>query len=166
MSTQGMNKTVTVRPIEDRDVDDLLRMMASLSEHEGAPPPPMDATEIRRWGLGEHARFGGLVAERGGRIVGYLFHHDGFHIGQGRPGLVLMDLFVEQDQRGHGVGSALMAALARAAQARQCGWISLQVHPDNPGAMDFYRAIGARRYRAADYEIAGMDLRALAEGGL
>lgn len=147
-------------------MDDLLRMMAALSEHEGAPPPPMSGAEIRRWGLGEQARFGGLVAERGGRIVGYIFHHDGFHIGQGKPGLVLMDLFVEADHRGRGVGSALMAALARTAQERHCGWISLQVHPDNPGAMDFYRAIGARRYRAADYEIAGMDLRALAEGGL
>jgi ribosomal protein S18 acetylase RimI-like enzyme len=74
-----------------------------------------------------------------------------------------MDLFVESRCRGRGVGRALMTALAKEALARSCRWVSWQVHPDNGDAMDFYRAVGGRRYRAADFEFGIDALTRLAE---
>lgn len=145
--------TVIVRPITPEDAPDLARMAAALSAHEGAPVPPFDAATVRRWGFGADRRFDGVVATAGGRTVGYALFHDGFHVGQGAPGLVLMDLYTEPAMRRRGVGRALMAAVADAARRRAGTWVVWQAHPDNPDGLAFYRSIGARRYRAADFEL-------------
>ena len=104
----------------------------------------------------------GLVAEKDAVVVGYLLHRDAFHVGNGRPGLVLMDLYVDDTCRGQGIGFALMASLANRALEKNATWIAWQVDTENVYGMAFYRAIGGRRYRAADFEIAGSHLRALA----
>lgn len=145
---------VSVRPIVPEDAPDLARMAAALSAHEGAPAPPFDAATVRRWGFGPDRRFAGMLAEAAGRPVGYALFHDGFHVGQGAPGLVLMDLYVEPAARRHGVARRLMAAVGDAARARGGTWVTWQAHPENLEGLAFYRAIGARRYRAADFELA------------
>jgi len=155
----------TVRALAPKDADRVVEMAAGLSAHEGAPPPPFDRGAYLQWGFGAGARFGGLVAEVGGHPIGYILYHQGFHVGRGAPGLFLMDLFVEAGFRGRGIGRALMAALARYAEAEGETWITWQVHPDNRGAMDFYRSVGARRYRAADFELDRFAIGDLARDG-
>jgi GNAT superfamily N-acetyltransferase len=159
----ALEARIRIRALEPGDAGRVAELAASLSAFEGAPPPPFHAEDVVRWGTGPDRRFDGMVAERDGRVVGYLLHHSGFHVGHGGPGLVLMDLFVESRARGYGVGRALMAALAQEAQARSCRWITWQVHPENASAMDFYRAVGGRRYRAADFELGLAAIAALAE---
>ncbi|MEQ9334488.1 GNAT family N-acetyltransferase [Thalassobaculum sp.] len=146
--------TVTIRPMAPDDAPAIARMARALSAHEGAAPPPFDAEAVRRWGFGPGRRFDGMVADRGGRAVGYALFHDGFHVGRGMPGLMLMDLYAEPAVRRHGVGRALMAAVAEEARRRGGTWVVWQVHPDNLEGLAFYRALGARRYRAADFELA------------
>lgn len=145
--------TVTVRPMAVADAADIARMAAALSAEEGADPPPFDADAVRRWGFGDDRRFDGLVAEIGGKTVGYALFHDGFHVGKGAPGLFLMDLFTRPEARRRGVGRALMMALVDAARRRGGCWVVWQVQPDNSDALAFYRHIGGRRYRAADFEL-------------
>lgn len=145
--------TVTVRPMHPDDAPELARMAAELSAHEGAPPPPFDAGTVRRWGFGPDRRFDGVVAVADGQTAGYALFHDGFHVGRGSPGLVLMDLYTAPEARRRGVGRALMAAVTDAARQRGGGWVVWQVHPDNTEALAFYRALGGRRYRAADFEL-------------
>jgi GNAT superfamily N-acetyltransferase len=74
----------------------------------------------------------------------------------------LHDIFVVPAARGHGVGYALMTALA--AETVRAGAVSLEwgVHSANTGALEFYRRLGAR---GAEVRIMGVDgerLRALA----
>ena len=145
--------TVIVRPMIHADGPDVARMAAALSAHEGAAPPPFDAETVRRWGFGPDRRFDGLVAAASGVTVGYALFHDGFHVGQGAPGLFLMDLYTDPAVRRQGVGRALMTALIEVARRRRGTWIVWQAHPDNREALDFYRAIGGRRYRAMDFEL-------------
>ena len=133
---------IRIRALAPEDAGRVAELAASLSAFEGAPPPPFHAEDVVRWGTGPD--------------------HGGFHVGHGGPGLVLMDLFVESRARGYGVGRALMAALAQEALARSCRWITWQVHPENASAMDFYRAVGGRRYRAADFELGLTAIAALA----
>lgn len=135
------------------DGPDVARMAAALSAHEGADPPPFDADTVRRWAFGPDRRFDGLVAELTGRTVGYALFHDGFHVGQGAPGLFLMDLYTDPTVRRRGVGRALMDALTAVARSRGGTWIVWQAHPENREALAFYRAIGGRRYRAMDFEL-------------
>ncbi len=146
--------TVVVRAMTPDDAPAIARMASALSAHEGADPPPFDAAAVRRWGFGPDRRFDGVVAERDGNPVGYALFHDGFHVGRGRPGLLLMDLYAEPPVRRCGIGRALMAAVAETARRRGGSWVVWQAHPDNVEGLAFYRAIGARRYRAADFELA------------
>src|SRR4029077_9557001 len=56
-----------------------------------------------------------LLAEEDGAPVGFALFFHNFSTFLARPGLYLEDLFVIPEHRGHGVGRALLAALARLA---------------------------------------------------
>ncbi|WPZ36651.1 GNAT family N-acetyltransferase [Thalassobaculum sp. OXR-137] len=161
MQDQPDRPDFRIRPMQEADADRVIAMIAALSAHEGAPPPPMDAAELIRWSLGDDARFSALVAERRGRVVGYALFHESFHIGRGRPGSALMDLFVDRGHRRRGIARALLAAVARTTLARQGDWMTWQAHPRNVEALTFYEAIGARRFAAADFEMADKALERL-----
>lgn len=154
MPRRSNSPRTVIRPLEDGDLDRVIAMMAGLSGAEDMPAPTVDRDALKRWALDDRPRFEGLVATLDGRPVGYLFHHDGFHIAHAAPGLVLMDLFVLPEVRRRGVGRALMAALARRARRRSCTWVSWQARPEASEAVAFYRSLGATRYRAADFELA------------
>lgn len=62
-----------------------------------------------------------------------------------RPGLYLEDLFVNPNQRGRGIGKALLIHLARLANARGCGRMEWTVLDWNQPAIEFYESLGARR---------------------
>lgn len=154
-----------VRAMTAEDAGRVVEMIAALSAHEGAPPPPMDRKALVVWSLGEEARFSALVAEIGGAVIGYALFHDGFHIGRGRPGTLLMDLYVEPAHRRRRIARALIAEVARATVGRGGDWITWQAHPRNVEALTFYESIGARRYAAADYELADRAFDTIVESG-
>jgi ribosomal protein S18 acetylase RimI-like enzyme len=77
-----------------------------------------------------------LVAENDGRIIGAVM--GGF---DGRRGLVY-HLAVAAEQRGNGIGAALMNELESRLSAKGCRKYYLLVTPDNLGVIDFYRALG------------------------
>lgn len=156
--TGGAGTGVAIRAMQADDAARVMEMIAALSAHEGAPPPPMDAAALVRWSLGDDARFAAIVAETGGSIAGYALFHEGFHIGRGRPGSLLMDLYVDPPWRRRGIARSLLAAVARATVDRDGDWVTWQAHPQNVEALRFYQAVGARRYAAADYELAGPTL--------
>lgn len=163
MRDDAVGRTVRVRPMTPADADRVVAMIAALSAHEGAPPPPMNSASLLRWSQGDDARFSAVVAEARGAVIGYALYHEGFHIGRGRPGTVLMDLFVEAAHRRHGIARLLLAAVARNTLARQGDWMTWQAHPRNGEALSFYESIGARRFAAADFELADRALRRLIE---
>jgi len=82
-----------------------------------------------------------LVAERDGRLVGlahYLFHRTTIGI---EPTCYLQDLFTVQEQRGTGVGRALISAVceqARLAGSARLYWLT---HESNKVAMKLYDQI-------------------------
>jgi GNAT superfamily N-acetyltransferase len=61
----------------------------------------------------------------------------------GRRSLWLEDLFVRPEQRGAGVGRALLAALAALARERGCGRFEWAVLDWNEPAIRFYESLGA-----------------------
>ena len=65
----------------------------------------------------------------------------------GRPGLYLEDLFVRPALRSHGIGRALLRALARIARERNCGRMEWAVLDWNEPALKFYKSLGARQMK-------------------
>jgi GNAT superfamily N-acetyltransferase len=92
------------------------------------------------------ARWGVLVARRGGRVVGgavLAFDTPGMTMLDGRSDLaVLWDLRVEPGARGQGVGTALFEAAEHWARARSCRRLKVETQNVNVPACRFYAARG------------------------
>lgn len=121
-----------------------------------------------RFGFGAERRFEALIAEETGPsghgdAIGYALFCDMFHVGLGTPGLHMIDLFVEPRCRRFGVGRGIVAALARLCRGRDGTWMTWQCLPSNVAAMAFYDRIKGRRFNAANFELAGDALAAIAE---
>ncbi len=101
------------------------------------------AEDIRRYGFGDRPAFECLIAELDGRPVGFALFFANFSTWEGRPGIYLEDLYVDEAARGHGVGRDLMAALARQVVERGGERLDFSVLDWNP-ARRFYGRVGAR----------------------
>ena len=61
---------------------------------------------------------------------------------RGARGLYVVDLYVEPETRGRGVGELLLRLSARRAAARGAQFIKLEVDETNAGAERFYQRLG------------------------
>jgi GNAT superfamily N-acetyltransferase len=86
-----------------------------------------------------------LIAEWNGSPCGFALYFFNFSTFVGRPGLYLEDLFVRPAQRKHGIGRALLRALARIASQRGCGRMEWAVLDWNEPALRFYKSLDARQ---------------------
>jgi len=102
--------------------------------------------------LGEHL-FGekpyieALVAEVGGRIVGFALFFANYSTFLTKPGIYLEDIFVLPDYRSQGIGKALLIAVAKIAVARDAGRLEWSVLDWNQPAIDFYEKMGAKVFQ-------------------
>ena len=88
-----------------------------------------------------------LMAEWDGAPAGFALYFFNFSTFVGRPGLYLEDLFVRPEQRAHGIGRALLRALARIATQRNCGRMEWAVLDWNEPALRFYKSLDARQMK-------------------
>lgn len=102
----------------------------------------LDAAAIERDGFGLDPAFAGLVALEGGRVAGYLLHHDGYDSDAARRVLFVADLFVQATARGRGLGAALMLEAGRIASMRGAAQLVWTVDTRNVAARRFYERIG------------------------
>jgi len=132
-----------IRRATVRDTALLRTMIRELAEYEHE----LDLVTIReedlaRDGFGEKARFRALTAEWDEQPAGYALFFDYYSTWTGR-GLFLEDLFVREAFRRRGIGTALLAAVARVAVDEQCYGIHWEVVDWNQKAIDLYTALGA-----------------------
>lgn len=74
--------------------------------------------------------------------VGVILYYAGYDTLSGSTGYHLADIVVTHTHRKHGVGKALMQALAAHALAEDKAWLSLTVLSRNANARAFYQALG------------------------
>jgi GNAT superfamily N-acetyltransferase len=137
----------TLRDATPDDVDEIARLVRELALYEKEPDAVTATPDHFREALfpmGASPAAYGIVAVRQGRVVGLAVWFTTFSTWTGRPGIWLEDLFVEPEQRGLGIGKALLARLAATCVER--GWTRLEwaVLDWNEPSIDFYRAQGAR----------------------
>ena len=112
------------------------------------------------------ALFDALLAERGGRPLGFCLFFTSFSSWRGEPGVYVQDLYVAEEARDSGLGRQLVAATARHACERGARYLRLSVARDNQAARDFYARVGLTH--AADeciYQAADADFERLAGAG-
>jgi GNAT superfamily N-acetyltransferase len=155
---------VIVRTATPADVPAILRLIRALATYE-REPDAVKATEAMLHGtlFADGAQVFGHVIEIEGSVAGIAIWFLNYSTWTGRPGIYLEDLFVADEARGTGAGSALFKALAQEALRRGCARIDWAVLDWNTPAMDFYRAIGGRPQSGwQPWRIDGAALEALA----
>lgn len=85
-----------------------------------------------------------LIGEINGQPEGFALFFHNFSTFEGRPGIYLEDLFVTPEARGSGLGTALLAELARLAVERDCARLEWSVLDWNEPSIGFYKALGAK----------------------
>ena len=136
--------SATIRAATPADVGAIHALMYELAEFEKLTHLFTGTAE----GLAD-ALFGtrpaaeALVAEDAGRIVGYALFFHNYSTFLSRRGLYLEDLYVQPSQRGTGLGTAMLRALAAIAIERGCARFEWTVLDWNVDAQKFYRRLGA-----------------------
>lgn len=132
-----------LRPATIEDAALLRSMICELAEYEHElDQVTIGENDLRRDGFGEKPRFRALIAEWDGQTAGYALFFEYFSTWVGR-GLYLEDLFVREQFRGLGIGTALLAHVARIALDEQCLGMRWEVLNWNTKAIAMYRKIGA-----------------------
>jgi GNAT superfamily N-acetyltransferase len=151
-----------IRPAAPADTGAILALMRELAEFEklthlfvATEPGVHDAL------FGPQRSAEALVAEAGGKIVGYALFFHNFSSFLGRRGMYLEDLYVQPTQRGSGLGKAMLQRLAALAAERQCARFEWTVLDWNQNAIDFYEKMGATVL--PDWRIVRMTGEALAQ---
>ncbi|MET9696588.1 GNAT family N-acetyltransferase [Streptomyces sp. NPDC006529] len=151
-----MDHRPAVRPARP---DDLPRVVELIHEHvayeRAAPRPPGLAERLGPLLFpadGLPPRLWVLVAEDpAGNTVGYAACSREFAFWDAAHHLHMDCLYLSADARGHGLGAALMAAVARLAAEQGLAQVQWQTPEWNEGAIRFYDRLGAagapkRRY--------------------
>ena len=134
-----------IRPATRDDVPSLVALIGDLATYEHEP----DAVKIDEQMLAD-ALFADApvvfanVADDAGTIAGMTIYFRNFSTWTGKLGIYLEDLYVCPGVRGHGVGRALMSALADEARAHGYARIDWSVLDWNETALSFYTSIEAK----------------------
>lgn len=147
------------------DVPLVLKLIKELAEFEHLAHE-VTATESQ---LHEHL-FGArpfvevLLAHVGAEPAGFALYFHNYSTFLGKPGIYLEDLYVRDQFRAHGIGTALLAAVGRLAVERGCGRYEWSVLNWNKRAIEFYEKMGARPLSEwTVYRVTGEALRNFGE---
>ena len=155
--------TLNIRPATPDDVPTILTFIRELAEFEREPHAVL-ATEadLLRDGWGTPARFTAIIADYNGAPAGFALYFTTYSTWRGHHGIRLEDLYVTPALRGHGIGKALLARLARIAVDQGCPRLEWDVLEWNESAIAVYRRVGAnvltewRIMRIADEPLAAL----------
>jgi GNAT superfamily N-acetyltransferase len=138
-----------IRPIAPADVPAVTQMVYDLAEYERLREEcHLTPEQLHAALFGRQPALFGLVATRSAGdaeqgIVGYALYFLNFSTWEGVHGIYLEDLYVRPDQRGAGLGKALLAALAEVAADGGFARVEWSVLDWNTPSIEFYQALGA-----------------------
>ena len=150
-----------VRPSTAADGPVIAKLASAFSDYlrsVGDPDPdPGQITEERYLadGTGPKPAFYGLIGELDGEPVGYLLYCHGYDLDLGGRVIDIIDLFVQESARGHGVGRLLMQTAAEACREADGHCLSWSVYHGNKLAQRFYKQLGATAISDLDFMYLG-----------
>jgi ribosomal protein S18 acetylase RimI-like enzyme len=128
-------------------VDDLALVLPrtrALNDHEGIDVSDADLDRALRKLLADESLGGVWLIEDAGAPVGYAIVTFGYDLEFGGRDAWLTELYVDDEHRAKGAGSAALALLDEELRAHQVRALHLQVRPENP-ALRLYERAGFSR---------------------
>ncbi len=133
-----------LREARESDIEQIHRLIIDLATYErSADQVKVSPDQLREALFGPQPAVYALVAEVDSTLVGYALYFLNFSTWEGVHGIYLEDLFVKPEQRGSGLGKALLVALAEIAVSRGYARVEWSVLNWNQPSIDFYRRLGA-----------------------
>jgi L-amino acid N-acyltransferase YncA len=157
---------IIVRPGRAEDAAGVARMANALNRALGVDLDSFTSERIREDAFGLEPLVSVLVGEIDGELAGYALYHPGYDSDVAARNLVVVDLYVDAEVRGRGLGQALMAGLAREALRLGARSMTGGVLDSNAKALAFYRSLGAAEDGVRFVTLREEALRALADGEL
>ena len=154
----------TIRAATVEDAALLRRLIWELADYEkGSDEVRITEADLVRDGFGATPHFRALLAEWDGQPAGYALFFGYYSTWKG-VGFYLEDLFVRPAFRGRGIGSALLAEVARIARQENRTLLRWEVLNWNKPAIEMYQRLGADFLDDwRNVVLAGDGLRKLAE---
>lgn len=137
-----------IREATADDAESIAKLVAGLHRYLNELGDPthfhFNASTYLRDGFGVNPAFLALIAEFDDKAVGYLLYHFGYDTDYSRRVVYVVDLYVDEAYRGHGIGKALMKEASDAAQRQGATALCWGVYERNEHALRFYESLGAR----------------------
>jgi GNAT superfamily N-acetyltransferase len=125
------------------DVPLIRRLIWELADYEREGDEVRITEEmLAKDGFGETPQFHALVAEWDAEAAGFALYFNYYSTWRGK-GLHLEDLYVRPALRGRGIGTALIAEIARIAAHEGRLLVKWEVLGWNQGAVELYKSLGA-----------------------
>jgi GNAT superfamily N-acetyltransferase len=155
-----------IRPARRGDEGTMLMLLRELAEYEKLVPIfSMSEASIARDFFGPSPACSCELALEDGEPVGVATWYWTFSSFRSVRGIYLEDLYVRDSVRGRGYGKALLAHLARTAQANGGAYVKWAVLDWNKPSIEFYERLGAKPVAGwMDYQVDGKPFVKLAGG--
>lgn len=156
--------SLVIRSAKPDDAGLVLRFIRDLADYEQLLHE-VETTEadLVRELFGPHPRVFCEIAEWDGKPAGFALWYYTWSTFRGRHGIWLEDLFVEPHFRGHGIGKALMAQLAKRCAEERLARLEWWVLDWNTSSIEFYKRLGA--VLQDEWTVCRLDREALARLG-
>lgn len=154
-------QAIEIRTASREDVPLILDAIKGLAAYEKMSEEVVATEEILEEWLFDKKKATVLLADYEGAPAGFALYFTNFSTFLGRAGLYLEDLFVKEELRGKGIGTALLKRLASIAKEEGYGrfeWVCLDW---NTPSINYYLAIGAKPQD--EWTIYRMDQKRLSE---
>ena len=130
-----------IRAMRSEDAVGIVAMARELAASVADPAPGLTVSDLTRDGFGADRWFECLVAEVDDRLVGYVLFCKAFEAHTAQRRLWIGDLYVRAEARHHGVGRALIAAVARHALQRGCDAVYWELWRKNGSGEAFFQSL-------------------------
>ena len=132
-----------IRPAQPADTATICELVRELAEYEQLTHQVvLEEQRVHEHLFGAQPCVEAILAEEGGKVVGFALFFRNYSTFLGRPGMYLEDLYVKPEHRGVGHGRALLAEVAKLAVQQGCGRLEWAVLNWNTPSIDFYNKLG------------------------
>lgn len=137
-------KGFIIRPAAESDCCRILSFIRELAAYEKLENLVVATTESLRDTIFVKKQAKVIIGEYNGIPAGFALYFYNYSTFLGKAGLYLEDLFIKEDFRGRGFGTAMLACLASIAVSENCERMDWWCLDWNKASIDFYLKLGAK----------------------
>ncbi|MFD4788787.1 GNAT family N-acetyltransferase [Streptomyces sp. NPDC058459] len=129
----------------EADAEVIAQLLGEIEAYYGGPAIVPPVNEVRAALFGERPAATVLLARDADVVFGLASFTRLWPAAGSDTSLYLKELFVREEHRRAGVAGALMDAVAEAGRVAGCSRLEWTADADNPSALAFYEALGAKQ---------------------